>query len=158
MIVVSFICMGNICRSPTAEAVFRQCVEHHGLSEKFHINSFATHSYHIGKPPDKRAISIGAKHGYDLAALRAEKISLGILEQSDYVLAMDKNNISKLQQDYGLKKTASVELLMKYHSTLGGGEVQDPYYEDELVFETVIELTRDAAEGLLNHIREQHQI
>jgi protein-tyrosine-phosphatase len=71
---------------------------------------------------------------------------------------MDKNNISKLQQDYGLKKTASVELLMKYHSTLGGGEVQDPYYEDELVFETVIELTRDAAEGLLNHIREQHQI
>ena len=157
MIIVSFICMGNICRSPTAEAVFKQCVEQHDLSEEFHINSFATHSYHIGKPPHIRAINIGAKHGYDLAALRAEKITLEILEQSHYVLAMDENNISQLQQDYGPEKTASIELLLKYHSSLSGGEVPDPYYEDELAFEKVIELTRDAAEGLLIHIREQHQ-
>lgn len=156
--VVSFVCMGNICRSPTAEVIFKQCVEKLYLSENFHIDSFATHGYHIGNPPDERAIITGAKFGYDLTPLRAQKITLDVLKRSHYVLAMDKNNISQLQHDFGLKNTACAELFLNYHSTHSGGDLPDPYYGDEQAFEKVVELAEDAAQGLLLHIRKQRRL
>lgn len=155
--VISFVCMGNICRSPTAEIVFKKCIENTSLSTSVHIDSFATHSYHIGKPPDERAISIGAKFGYDLTPLRAQKFTLDVLKSSHYILAMDKNNILQLQQDYGLKETSCVQLFLNFHSTMIGEDLPDPYYEDEHAFEKVVELAEDAAQGLLKHIQKQHQ-
>ena len=156
--VVSFVCMGNICRSPTAEVIFKQCVEKLHLSEKFHIDSYATHGYHIGKPPDERAIITGAKFGYDLTPLRAQKITLDVLKRSHYVLAMDKNNISQLQHDFGIKNAARSELFLNYHSSHNGGDLPDPYYGDEQAFEKVVALAEDAVQGLLLHIRKQRQL
>jgi len=156
--IVSFVCMGNICRSPTAEVIFKKCVEEHHLSTYFHIDSFATHSYHIGKSPDERAIITGAKFGYDLTPLKAQKIILDVLKTSHYVLAMDKNNISHLQQEFGPKNTASVELFLNYHSFMSGADLPDPYYEDNHAFDRVVQLAEVAALGLIEHILEQRQI
>lgn len=147
--------MGNICRSPTAEAVFRHYVENAGLSRQIVIDSAGTHDYHIGEPPDARTRSAAQQRGYDMSALRGRQVCREDFGRFDYVLAMDRANLAILQ---GLMPQAGSvpHLFLGYARHHHEREVPDPYYGGNEGFERVLDMVEDAAEGLLLHIRQKH--
>lgn len=151
---VLFVCMGNICRSPTAEAVFRHYVESAGLSDVILIDSAGTHDYHIGHAPDLRSQQAAAQRGYDMSALRGRQVEKPDFEKFDYVLAMDSANLSILQYlaPRGCKK--QVGLFLEFARHHAEREVPDPYYGGAQGFEHVLDMVEDAAQGLLQHIRQ----
>lgn len=153
---VLFICMGNICRSPTAEAVFRHYVENAGLSGRILIDSAGTHDYHIGDAPDARAQRAAQQRGYDMSGLRGRQVEEGDFHRSDYVLAMDKANLAILQRLAPPASDAQVRLFLEYARHHAEREVPDPYYGGADGFERVLDMVEDAAEGLLQHIRQRH--
>lgn len=151
---VLFVCMGNICRSPTAEVVFRHYVESAGLAESILIDSAGTHDYHIGHAPDLRSQHAAAQRGYDMSALRGRQVEVGDFERFDYVLAMDRANLAILQYlaPRGCKKQPGLFLeFARHHSAR---EVPDPYYGGAQGFEQVLDMVEDAAQALLQHIRQ----
>ena len=150
---VLFVCMGNICRSPTAEVVFRHYVENAGLSEFILIDSAGTHDYHIGHAPDLRSQQAAAQRGYDMSGLRGRQVVREDLENFDYVLAMDCANLAILRYlaPRGCKKNPG--LFLDYARHHREREVPDPYYGGEAGFERVLDMVEDAAQGLLQHIR-----
>lgn len=153
---VVFVCMGNICRSPTAEAVFRHYVEDAGLAESILIDSAGTHDYHIGEPPDLRAQRAAGRRGYEMGALRGRQVEEGDFRRFDYVLAMDRANLAILQRLAPPESRARVQLFLDYARHHDGCEVPDPYYGGAEGFERVLDMAEDAAQGLLQHIRERH--
>ena len=153
---VVFICMGNICRSPTAEAVFRHYVENAGLSEKILIDSAGTHDYHIGHAPDLRAQRAAQQRGYDMSGLRGRQVEESDFHRFDYVLAMDKANLAILQRLAPPASNAQVRLFLEYARHHAEREVPDPYYGGAEGFERVLDMVEDAAEGLLQNIRQRH--
>jgi len=153
---VLFICMGNICRSPTAEAVFRHYVERAGLSEKIMIDSAGTHDYHIGSPPDLRTQHAARQRGFDLSGLRGRQVEAGDFNRFDYVLAMDRANLAILQQLAPPNSTTQARLFLEYAQQHAEREVPDPYYGGTDGFECVLDMVEDAAQGLLRKIRQQH--
>ena len=153
---VIFVCMGNICRSPTAEAVFRKAVDEAGLSDKFMIDSAGTIDYHAGKAPDTRAQRAAQRRGYDMSGLRARLVEEGDFYRFDYVLAMDKENLSVLQRLAPLDSETKAQLFLEYARNHSVREVPDPYYGGSDGFERVLDMVEDAAEGLLQHIRQKH--
>ena len=155
---VVFICMGNICRSPLAHAVFSQLVQQQGLQERITVDSAGTHANHTGKKPDIRAIKVARVNGYEVNKLRSKKITQKLMRQADYVLAIDQQNISDLQLAFGEPETNKIDLLLNYHSLLSGENVPDPYYRDYAAFENVLAMVENAALGLLQHIRHSHQV
>lgn len=150
---VLFVCMGNICRSPTAEVVFRNFVENAGLSESILIDSAGTHDYHIGHQPDARSQLAAQQRGYDMSCLRGRQVEVADFERFDYVLAMDRANLVILQYlaPRGYKK--QLGLFLDYARHFTEREVPDPYYGGERGFEQVLDMVEDAAQGLLQHIR-----
>ncbi|MFZ3017714.1 MAG: low molecular weight protein-tyrosine-phosphatase [Gallionella sp.] len=152
---VLFVCMGNICRSPTAEAVFRHYVENAGLSEYIHIDSAGTHDYHIGEPPDARTQRAAQQRGYDMSALRGRQVGASDFERFDFVLAMDRANLAILQR-LAQQGGGDPHLFLEYAKHHKEREVPDPYYGGADGFERVLDMVEDAAEGLLQHIRERH--
>ena len=150
--------MGNICRSPTAEAVFKHVVNEAGLSARIRSDSAGTHAYHIGDPPDARAQRHAAKRGYDLSALRARRVEAADFERFDYVLAMDENNLSLLTRDCPNEYAGKLALLMSYGMQAEPIAVPDPYYGGPQDFEHVLDMAEDAAQGLLRHIRIRHRL
>lgn len=153
---VLFVCMGNICRSPTAEGVFRQLVARHNLGELIRCDSAGTHDYHIGNPPDERAQQHALSRGYDLSTLRARQVTKSDFAEFDYVLAMDRANLLALQRRCPDRHLQRVQLFLTYASGLSDKEVPDPYYGGEQGFETVLDMVENAAAGLLRHIRSTH--
>ena len=153
---VLFVCMGNICRSPTAHGIFESLVAAHGLEEQNFIDSAGTHAYHIGEPPDQRSQQAAAVRGIDLSAQRARQAERADFERFQYILAMDKDNLRGLQRLAGSAPTQHVHLFMNFASRWDESEVPDPYYGGEHGFERVLDMVEDAAEGLLNHIKQQH--
>ena len=153
---VIFVCMGNICRSPTAEAVFRSYAENAGLAGHILIDSAGTHDYHIGEPPDLRAQQAAGQRGYDMSDLRGRQVEEGDFRRFDYVLAMDKNNLSILQHMRPPDGKAQIRLFLDYARYHAGFEVPDPYYGGTEGFERVLDMVEDASEGLLQHIRQKH--
>lgn len=153
---VLFVCMGNICRSPTAEAVFRHYVENAGLAGHVLIDSAGTHDYHIGDPPDLRAQRTAQQRGYDMGGLRGRQVEEGDFHRFDYVLAMDRANLGILQRLAPPAGNAQVQLFLEYARHHAGREVPDPYYGGAEGFERVLDMVEDAAEGLLWHIRQRH--
>ncbi|MDE2309669.1 MAG: low molecular weight phosphotyrosine protein phosphatase [Betaproteobacteria bacterium] len=153
---VLFVCMGNICRSPTAEAVFRACVEEAGLVRHILIDSAGTHDYHIGEPPDTRTQRAAQQRGYDMSALRGRQVGLPDFTRFDYVLAMDRANLAILQRLCPQPQRGRLGLFLEYASRHEEREVPDPYYGGADGFERVLDMVEDAAEGLLAHIREKH--
>lgn len=149
---VLFVCMGNICRSPTAEAVFRHVVTQQGFSEQIIIDSAGTHDYHIGAPPDARAQVAAARCGYDLSALRARQVTPGDFAEFDYVLAMDEANHRQLLPLCPVEFRGRLRLFLEFAAGSALREVPDPYYGVTQGFEEVLDLVENAAQGLLRHI------
>ena len=148
---VLFVCLGNICRSPTAEAVFRGRVQAAGLQDHIRIDSAGTGDWHIGKAPDTRMQRAAARRGYDLAPLRARQVSAADLNAFDYVLAMDHANLRDLRA-LG-QGSARLELFMTFHPQAPVQEVPDPYYGGEDGFEEVLDLVEATSDGLLDALR-----
>ncbi|MEW6446363.1 MAG: low molecular weight protein-tyrosine-phosphatase [Pseudomonadota bacterium] len=153
---VLFVCMGNICRSPTAEGVFVRMVREAGLMERIRIDSAGTHAYHIGNPPDPRSQQAALRRGYDLSPLRARKVAPTDFSAFDYVLAMDEDNLSILRGLMPTEARAHVGLFMGFAPDYGVREVPDPYYGGERGFEQVLDMVEAAATGLLDTIRRTH--
>ena len=155
---VLFVCMGNICRSPTAQGVFAKLVEEAGLVEVIEIDSAGTHAYHVGEPPDRRAQETARRRGIDLSGQRARRVTPADLEHYDYVLAMDQDNYHALSDicpaGRGLERRLT--LLMDYAPQARMREVPDPYYGASGGFEAVFDMVEEAAAGLLEDIRRRH--
>ena len=153
---VIFVCMGNICRSPTAEAVFRDYVEKAGLLENIHIDSAGTHNYHIGDPPDARTQHAARRRGYDMSKLRGRQVEAEDFLRFDYVLAMDEANLANLRQLRPGDAQSHLGLFLEFAERHREREVPDPYFGGADGFERVLDMVEDAANGLLKHIRQHH--
>lgn len=149
---VLFVCMGNICRSPTAEGVFRQRVEGAGLESEIEIDSAGTHAYHIGNPPDPRAQSTARNRGIELGELLARRVCEDDFINYDYVIAMDKSNYEDLKAICPSGYEDRIHLFLKFGHNQQS-EVPDPYYGSGNGFEIVLDLIEDAADGLLEHLQ-----
>lgn len=154
---VLFVCMGNICRSPTAEGVFRKLVSDEGLSEQIEIDSAGTHAYHAGEQPDRRAQAAAERRGVSLSDIRARRVAPTDYSRFDYVLAMDRLNLTMLTAQAGQEYAERVTLFLDFTDGKES-EVPDPYYGGSAGFERVLDLVEDASQGLLGRIREQHGI
>jgi len=156
---VLFVCMGNICRSPTAEGVFRQRLAAQPWAARVRVDSAGTHGdYHAGEPPDPRTRSAARARGYDLDGLRARKVTEEDLRRFDYILAMDEDNLWRLQALAGADPAlrGKLALMMDHASQLGVREVPDPYYGGPQGFEHVLDLLEAAADGLLEALQLHH--
>jgi protein-tyrosine phosphatase len=151
---VLFVCLGNICRSPTAEGVFRHYVREAGLEDRITIDSAGTGDYHIGDPPDPRACAVAATRGYDLSALRGRQVSKKDFAEFDYILAMDSYNLRDLKRLAPRDYEHKVRLFTEFCST-GECAVPDPYGGGPQGFERVLDLVEDSARGLLRHIKSE---
>jgi protein-tyrosine phosphatase len=152
---VLFVCTGNICRSPTAEGVFIARAKAAGLIDRLDIDSAGTHDYHVGEPPDPRAIAHAARRGIDIAQLRARKLRREDFTRFDYVLAMDRGHERLLLRQAGAAKDR-VRLYLDFAPQLAGQDVPDPYYGKAEDFERVLDLVEPATEALIEHIRRTH--
>ncbi len=150
---VLFVCMGNICRSPLAEGVFRHRVERAGLTHLIQIDSAGTHGYHLGASPDPRAQAAAARRRYDLSGLRARQVTRQDIEVFDYVLAMDLDNLAYLNSLGSPDRRNKPQLFLDYGSNVDLREVPDPYFGPEEGFELVLDLAEDASRGLLTDIQ-----
>lgn len=151
MIKVLFVCMGNICRSPTAEGVFRHKVELDGLADQISIDSAGTHAYHVGNPPDRRAQDAALKRNIDLSSQRARRVNADDFSSFDYVIAMDDSNKRDLLSICPDGFEDRVHLFLDF-AECNETEVPDPYYGQGRGFEIVLNLVEEAAEGLLARI------
>lgn len=153
---VLFVCLGNICRSPTAEGVFRHQVEAAGLSQRIQIDSAGTGDWHIGKAPDPRTIDEAAKRDYDLAPLRARQVSAADFAEFDYVIAMDNENLKNLKAMQPADYQGHLGLFLAFAPEENQEEVPDPYYGGPEGFTLVLNMVEEASQGLLHHIKENH--
>jgi len=156
MVKVLFICMGNICRSPTAHGVLERLVQQHGVDDRIEIDSAGTHAYHVGEPPDRRAQQTALSRGFDLSKQRARRVQVSDFETYDYVLAMDSDNLRNLIDICPAEHQSKVELFLGYTTRFDEDEVPDPYYGGPKGFERVLDLVESAAEGLLEDIKQRH--
>ena len=146
---VLFVCTGNICRSPTAEGVFRAHVERAGLARRIEADSAGTHGYHIGDPPDPRAIAHARRRGYDLSALRARQVKAGDFARFDLILACDRGHHGLLRRLADRAQHGRIAMFLDYAPELGLQEIPDPYYGGPEGFEHVLDIVERASEGLL---------
>ena len=150
---VLFVCLGNICRSPTAEGVFRAIVHKAGLSGEIKTDSCGTAAYHVGEPPDPRSQDAAKIRGFDLSDLRARRVTKDDFVEFDYVLAMDRHNLRNLRRLMPFNAKAEPALFLDFGENLTEREVPDPYYGGPDGFETVLDLIERASVGLLRDIR-----
>jgi protein-tyrosine phosphatase len=150
---VLFVCMGNICRSPTAEGVLRHLAAREFPDLKLVIDSAGTADYHVGEPPDRRTVAAARRRGYDLSGLRARQVQAEDFQRFDYLLAMDRSNLSELQGRRMAATTAQLALFMSFAPDPEQDEVPDPYYGGTEGFERVLDLCEAAARGLLTRLR-----
>lgn len=145
---VLFVCMGNICRSPTAEGVFRHHAEQAGVVDRLHIDSAGTHAYHKGEPPDRRAKAAAERRGMSLKSIRARRVVAEDFERFDYIIAMDEDNLARLRDESPAEHLDKLSLFLEY-GDLSEREVPDPYYGGSAGFERVLDLVEEASRGLL---------
>jgi len=149
---VLFVCMGNICRSPTAEGVFRAVAHRAGCERRLRIASAGTHDFHIGEPPDPRAIASAQRRGYDIHKCRARQIDPRDFARFDWILAMDQNNLRRLTELRPKSFGGHVGLLLDMAPALGMRDVPDPYYGGPDGFERILDLIEPASEALLARV------
>jgi protein-tyrosine phosphatase len=150
---VLFVCMGNICRSPTAEGVFRKFLQERAPELGVHVDSAGTHAYHVGAPPDPRALRAAERRGVDLRDKRARQIVAEDFAHFELVLAMDEVNRAELLERSPPEYHARIRLLLEFAPRLGRREVPDPYYGGANGFEHVLDLVEEAVPGVLEYLR-----
>ncbi len=155
---VLLVCLGNICRSPTADGVFQKLVFDAGLSKRIEVDSAGTAGWHQGRAADPRTVAAALKRGFDLSALRARQVLKSDFNDFDYILAMDSNNLQDLKDIVSANFKGHLGLFLEFGSQKKYTEVPDPYHGGEEGFELVLDLVEDAAKGLLLHIRDKHNI
>ena len=149
---VLLVCMGNICRSPTAEVVLRHFIKINNLGGKVEVDSAGTHGYHVGEAPDSRTQRAASSRGYNLTQLRARKVALQDLEYFDLILAMDRSNLDKLQRMASPEQLSKIQLFMDYARGFDDDEVPDPYYGLGHGFDLVLDMVEDAARGVVDDV------
>ena len=153
---VLFVCLGNICRSPTAHAVFRKLVEEHNLHEHIEIDSAGTAAFHVGKHPDTRSMEVARNRGIEMLDLRARQVDFGDFYQFDYILAMDEQNYHNLLDMALPEHHDKVSMFLDFAENYKEREVPDPYYGGPQGFEYVFDMVDAASLGLLEHIKKHH--
>ena len=156
MVRVLFVCMGNICRSPTAEGVFAHLAKKRGHADRIGADSAGTIAFHTGEPPDLRAQQTALKQGVDLSAIRARQVRVEDFHEFDYVLAMDWENFTHLSALCPQDRADRVRLFCEFASNSTIRDVPDPYFGGPQGFADVFRLVEDAANGLLDHIEREH--
>ncbi len=152
---VLLVCMGNICRSPTAEGVLRLLLRNNNLGDVVEVDSAGTHGYHVGEAPDSRTQRAAALRGYNLSQLRARKVARQDLDYFDLVLAMDKSNLDNLLRMASPEQQSRIKLFMSYAKNFDDEEVPDPYYGLGHGFDLVLDMVEDAALGLIEQIKKE---
>lgn len=152
---VLFVCMGNICRSPTAEGVFRHVAEEAGHAEWIVVDSAGTHAYHVDHPPDRRARAAAERRGISLDDIRARRVRAEDFERFDYVLAMDSDNLALLVEQADPEHHHKIRLFLEF-STAREKEVPDPYYGGAAGFERVLDLVEEGSRALLETLQKNH--
>ncbi len=150
---VLFVCMGNICRSPTAQGVFEVLLEEEGLRRRVEVDSAGTGPWHAGKQPDSRAQAAASSRGYKLDKQRARQVKVEDFDKFDLILAMDQDNIAELHKICPEHERHKVKLFLSYGNSSEFQEVPDPYYGGQNGFELVLDLIEDAGKGLLQSIK-----
>ncbi|NPA72282.1 MAG: low molecular weight phosphotyrosine protein phosphatase [Gammaproteobacteria bacterium] len=153
---VLFVCLGNICRSPTAHGVFRNLVIEAGLEDQIEIDSAGTAAYHIGKGPDTRSTAVAKERGIEMADLRARKVDFGDFYVYDYILAMDDENFANLEDLALPEHKSKIQMFLEFTQDFSESEVPDPYYGGAKGFDHVFDLVDSASRGLLEHIKANH--
>jgi protein-tyrosine phosphatase len=146
---VLMVCLGNICRSPTAEAMLRKKAHEAGLDDRLEVDSAGTADYHVDSPPDRRAVAHGERRGLRMQQLRGRQVSREDFERFDHILAMDEDNLANLLRIRPRGSHAKVALLLSFAPEAGAREVPDPYYGGAEGFERVLDLTAAAADGFI---------
>ncbi len=149
---ILFVCLGNICRSPMAEGVFRSELARRGLLERVEVDSAGTSDWHVGEPPDPRARRAAARRGHDISALRGRQATRRDMAAFDLILAMDRENLEHLKRLAGPEHAHKVRLFLEFAPQRVEDEVPDPYYGGEEGFEYVLDLLEEAARGLADHV------
>jgi protein-tyrosine phosphatase len=152
---ILFVCLGNICRSPTAEAVFRALAAQEAPELDLSIDSAGTADYHVGSAPDRRASEAARRRGYDMSGLRARRVELADFERFDLILAMDRSNWSALREQAPHAVRERVQMFLEYGPEADVLDVPDPYYGGPNGFEEVLDLIEAASRGLLQHLKER---
>lgn len=150
---VLFVCLGNICRSPTAEGIFRQLVDEAGLSGRIEIDSAGTAGWHTGKGPDPRSCAMAGKYGVDITGLRARQLHQDDFERFRFIIALDRDNLKDIRAVAPAGHSASIKLLLDFVPGMEGQPVPDPYYGEEADFEETYGLARLGCEALLDAVR-----
>lgn len=150
---ILLVCMGNICRSPTAEGVLRDKLAAAGLLGRVRLDSAGTHDYHVGKPPDRRAQEAAGRRGYDLSHLRARQVRARDFSDFDLILAMDEDNYRNLLMLCPESQRHKVRLFMSFSRQYTDQEVPDPYYGGSQGFDLVLDMVEDAASGIIDSLR-----
>ncbi len=150
---VLFVCMGNICRSPTAHGVFETRVREAGLGDRVRVDSAGTHSYHVGAPPDARSQAHAAQRGYDLSTQRARQLTAGDFEDFDLILAMDWDNLALAEERCPPQHAHKLRRFAEFFQHHNSPVVPDPYQGGARGFEEVLDLVEDGCEGLMQHVR-----
>ena len=149
---ILFVCMGNICRSPTAEGVFRHLVQQENLSDRIEVDSAGTHAYHVNEPPDRRAQAAAERRGISMSDLRARRVEASDFERFDYIIAMDRDNQSSLTEQADSEHHSKIRLFLEFSSS-AETEIPDPYYGGATGFERVLDLVEEASRGLLETLK-----
>lgn len=152
---ILLVCMGNICRSPTAEGVLRQFIRNHNLGTQVEVDSAGTHGYHVGEAPDSRTQRAASARGYDLSQLRSRKVARQDLDYFDLILAMDESNLDNLMRLADPEQRGKIRLFMDYAKNFDDKEVPDPYYGLGHGFDLVLDMVEDAAQGLIEDLKRQ---
>jgi len=158
MVRVLFVCLGNICRSPLAEGVFRRLVTERGLADKIEIDSAGTGGWHVGEPPDRRMRATAEGRGVSLHGISARRVEAGDLREFDYVFAMDRQNYRDLMSFSGAHPTAKVSLFRSFDPEPDSQDVPDPYYGGADGFEHVFDIVHRTCEAILDHIAKEHAL
>jgi low molecular weight protein-tyrosine phosphatase len=154
---VLFVCMGNICRSPLAEGVFRHQVEARGLEDSFVIDSAGTGAWHAGESPDPRSCEVAARNGVDLSSQRARQVRDADAREFDWIVAMDEDNLHGLERRFGAQ--ASVKMLrLREFDPKGDGDVPDPYYGGPRGFDVVFDMVERSCRALLDHLDPERKL